>query len=79
MFAEYPKSEGIKMETIMPYTPQSNGVVEQANCMIMEGVWYMLDNAGLWRMYCALPVSVVVYLKNCTPTWQCIANIPTKA
>jgi len=45
-FAEYLKSEGIIMESTMPYSPQSDGVVEQANCTIMERVRCMLDDAG---------------------------------
>jgi hypothetical protein len=46
-FAEYLKSEGILTETTMPYTPQSNGVVERANRTIMELVQCMLHNARL--------------------------------
>ena len=46
-FAEYLKSEGILKETTTPYTPLSNGVVEQANRTIMERVRCMLDDAGL--------------------------------
>jgi transposase InsO family protein len=67
-FAEYLKSEGILKEMTMPYTPQSNGVVEWANCTIMERVRCMLDNAGLSKKYWAFAVSVAVYLKNRTPT-----------
>jgi len=37
-FAEQLKSEGILKETTTPYTPQSNGVDEQANRTIMERV-----------------------------------------
>ena len=37
-FAEYLKSEVILQKTAMPYTPQSNGVVEWANRTIMERV-----------------------------------------
>jgi hypothetical protein len=37
-FAEYLKSEGILNETTTPYTPRSSGVVECANCMIVERV-----------------------------------------
>ena len=48
-FAEYLKSEGFLIETTMPYTPQSNAVVEQANHTIMERVWCMLDYAGFGR------------------------------
>ena len=37
-FAECLKSDGILKATTMPYTPQSNGVVELANRRIMEHV-----------------------------------------
>jgi len=62
-FAEYLKSEGIQKETTTPYPPQSNGVVERANRMIMERVRCMRDNAGLSKKYWAFAVSVAVYLK----------------
>jgi transposase InsO family protein len=67
-FAEYLKSEGILKEMTMPYTHQSNGVVEWANCTIMERVRCMLDNAGLSKKYWAFAAPVAVYLKNRTPT-----------
>jgi len=66
-FAHDLKSEGILKETTTPYTPQSNEVVERANRMIMERVRYMLDDAGLSKMYCAFALLVPVYLKNRTP------------
>jgi hypothetical protein len=50
-FAEYLKSEEILKETTTPYTPQSNGVVEQVNRTIMERVRCMLDNAGISKKY----------------------------
>jgi len=50
-FAEYLKLEGIVNETTMPYTPQSNGVVERANREIMQRVRCMLDFAGLSKKY----------------------------
>jgi len=59
-----------------PYTPQSNGVVEWANGTIMECVRCMLDDAGLSKMYWAFAVSVVVYLKNCTPTRSVVSKSP---
>jgi hypothetical protein len=43
-FAEYLKSDVILKEMTTPYTPRSNGVVEQANRAIMQRVKCMLDN-----------------------------------
>ena len=78
-FAEYLKSEGIIKETTTPYTPESNGVVEQANCTIMERVRSMLDDAGLSKKYWALAVSVAVYLKNHTSKRSMAGKTPYKA
>ena len=66
--AEYRKSEGILKETTMPYTPQSNGVVERANRTIMDHARCMMDDAGLSKRYWAFAVSVAIYLKKRTPT-----------
>jgi hypothetical protein len=77
--AEYLKSEGILKETTTPYTPQSNGVVERANLTIMERIRCMLDDAGLSKQYWAFAVSVVVYLKNRTPTRSVVGKTPYKA
>jgi len=74
--AEYLKSEGIFKETTTPYTPQSNGLVERANSTIMERVRCMLDDAGLSKKYWAFAVSVMVYLKNCTPTRSVVGKTP---
>ena len=50
-FAEYLESEGITKEMTMPSSPQSNAVVEWANCTILEHVQCMLDDAGLSNKY----------------------------
>ena len=75
-FAEYLKSEEILKESIMPYTPQSNGVVEQANRTIMEHVRCMLDDDGLSKKYRAFAVSVAVYMRNRIPTRSVVGKTP---
>jgi hypothetical protein len=67
-FTKYLKSECIIKETTTPYSPQSNGVIELANHMIMERVRCMLDDTGLSKNHWPFAVSVAVYLKNRTPT-----------
>jgi hypothetical protein len=78
-FAEYLQSEGILQEMTTPYTPQSNRVIKLVNRTIMERVQSMLDHAGLSQMYWAFAVSVVVYLKNCTPTRWVVGKTVYKA
>jgi len=78
-FAEYLKSEGILKKTTMPYTPQSNGVVQRANSTIMERARCMLDDAGLSKKYWAFAVSMAVYLKNRTPTCSVVGKTPYEA
>ena len=67
-FVEYLKSEGILQETTLPYTPQSDGVVDGANLTIMERIQCMLDNTGVLQKFRGDAGSVAVYLKNHTPT-----------
>jgi len=78
-FTEYLKSEGILKETTTPYTPQSNEVVEQTNYTIMERIRCMLDDAGLSKKYWAFAVSVVVSVKNRTPTQSVVGKTPYEA
>jgi hypothetical protein len=78
-FIEYLQSEGILQETTTPYTPQSNRVVKLVNRTIMERVQSMLHHAGISQMYWAFAVSVVVYLKNRTPTQSVVGRTPYQA
>jgi len=78
-FAEYLKSEGILKETTTPYTPQTNGVFEQANRIIMERVECMLDDARLSKKCWAFAVSVAVDLKNRTPIRSVVGKTPYEA
>jgi hypothetical protein len=78
-FAEYLISEGIIKEATTPYSPQSNGVVERANRTIMDGVRCMPGDAGLSKMYWPFAVSVVVYLKNWSPTRSVVGKTPYEA
>jgi len=45
----------------------------------MECVRCMLDDAGISKKSWAIAVSVVVYLKNCTPMQSVVGNTPYMA
>jgi len=77
--AEYLKSEGKIKETTTPYSSQCNGVVERANCMLLEHILCMLDDAGLSKMYWAFAVSVAVCLKNRTPKQSVVGKTQYEA
>ena len=78
-FTEYLQSEGIPKKTTMPYTPQSNGVVKWANCMIMERLQTMPDHATLSKNCWAFAWSPVVDLRNPTPMRSGVGPTPYKA
>jgi hypothetical protein len=61
-FAEYRISEDILEEATTSCTPQSNGVVKRANCMILEHVRCMLHDPGLSKRHWVFPVSLAVYI-----------------
>ncbi len=55
---------GIQRQTNVPYTPQQNGVVEQANRTIMECAKNMIHAQGLNLEFWAEAVNTTVYIKN---------------
>ena len=67
-FLDYLRGEGIQKETTTPYTPQSNGMSERANRMIIETAKAMMSGASAPKHFWAEAVSAAVYLRNLTPT-----------
>jgi len=75
---KFPKQEGILKETTAPYSPQFNGVVEQAKRTIEERARCMLDDACLSNRFWAEAVTSAVYLKNISPTKALSNRISTR-
>jgi len=73
---------GIKRETTNPYTPQENGVSEQANHTINNLAHSMIADAHEVLKAKSLPpalwsqaVQHAVWIKNCTLTWSLNSKI----
>lgn len=60
----YLKSNGIRHELTVPYTPEQNGVAERYNRTIIEKSRCLLHDAGLTKSYWAEAVNMAVYLIN---------------
>jgi transposase InsO family protein len=67
-FSQYLRDHVIRKETTRPYSPQSNGVAERANRMILERVRPMLADADLSKRYWAEASMTAVYVTNVSPT-----------
>jgi len=76
---EYLKSEMILKETTTPYTLQTNRVIEQTNCTIMQSAPCMLDDARHSWKYWIIAVSVEVYLKNHILIQLAVSKTPYEA
>jgi len=63
-FDDFLRECGIKRQTNAPYTPQQNGVAEQANKTIMECARSMIHAQGLDLEFWAEAVNTVIYIKN---------------
>lgn len=65
-FIELFKNEGIKWELTVPYTPQSNGVVERRNRTLTEKARTLLIESGLSKKFWAEAYSTATYVYNST-------------
>jgi hypothetical protein len=61
------KGSGIIHETIAPYSPDQNGVVEYINRIIMERVKAIIVEVQLDKRLWMDLVDTVIYLKNHSP------------
>lgn len=63
-FGEYYKEHGMKLEKIVPKTPQHNGVAERVDRMINDRIKCILSHAELAKAFCGEELSTVVDLIN---------------
>src|SRR5579871_6860655 len=78
-FKQHLQDCGIQHETIVPYTPQQNGVSERSNRTIVERAKSMLYASGLGYEFWGEAVTTIVYLKNRNPTTAIIGKTPYEA
>ena len=67
-FSEYYVAQGIRMEKIIPRTPQQNGVAKRMNKTLNERTRSMKLYAGLPKILWADAVSTATYLINQRPS-----------
>ena len=58
---------GIKMEYIVPYNPQQNGVAERKNKTIVEATTMMIHDQNLPMILWAEASMIAVYVQNRSP------------
>ena len=75
-FDSYYSYNGIRKETIVPVTPQQNGVSKRMNKMIMEHARCMILNVGLLLLFWVDAVNTAVYLINRGPSSALDGGIP---
>eukprot|EP00253_Pinus_taeda_P007311 PITA_07311 len=63
----YLREVGIRMETIVPYTPEQNGIAKRKNQTIMEATHAMLHDQNLPKFLWEEVVNTVVYVQNRSP------------
>jgi transposase InsO family protein len=78
-FDDFLRECGIQRQTSAPYTPQQNGVAEQANRTIMECVKSMILAEQLDLEFWAEVVNIAVYIKNPCPTEALDSKTPQEA
>jgi len=66
-FIDFCKKEGIKKETIVPYTSEQNGVAERKSRSIVEVVCAMLHDQKLPKFLWGEATNAIVYVQNRAP------------
>jgi len=66
-FIDFCKKEGIKKETIVPYTLEQNGVVERKNRSTVEVARAMLHDQKLPKFLWGEATNDIVYVQNNVP------------
>lgn len=67
-FRRFCRTEGIRMETTVPYSPQQNGVAERLNRTLLDKSRSMLLDAGLPKSMWGEAVLAATYILNRSPT-----------
>ena len=67
-FIRYWKNNGIQQQFTVPHTPQQNGVAERKNRTLVECARSMIKGKNLSNGFWDEAISIVVYLKNRSPT-----------
>jgi transposase InsO family protein len=72
----YFKSEGIRHELTMPYSPQQNGIAERLNRTLCTKARCMLRSAGLGLGFWAEALSTANYIRNRSSCDSCDGKTP---
>lgn len=75
-FIAFCKKEGIKKETIVPYTPEQNGLAERKKRSILEVARAMLHDQKVPKFLWVEVTHVVVYVQNRLPHQALEKNAP---
>ena len=75
-FREFCANNGIKMEKMVPMTPQQNGVAKRMNRTLNERARSMRIHAGLPKMFWPEAVNTAAYLINRGPSIPLDGKIP---
>ena len=67
-FEDFLASKGIHHQTMIPYTPQQNGMVERKNQTVEEMARSMLHHAKLPSCFWGEAIATTVYLLNWSTT-----------
>lgn len=66
-FINFCKKEGVKKETIVPFTPKQNGLAERKNRSIVEATRMMQHDQKFPKFLWAEASHVVIYVQNSVP------------
>ncbi|KAL6327357.1 hypothetical protein AAG906_018959 [Vitis piasezkii] len=77
-FEQYCRSHGIKLEKMVPKTPQQNGVAKRMNRTICDRIRCMLSHAKLPKSFWGEAMRKTVDLINLSPSYPLEGDIPKR-
>ena len=77
-FEQYCISHGIKLEKMVPKTPQQNSIVERMNRTICDKIRCMLSHVKLPKYFWGEAMRTVVDLINLSPSYPLEGDIPER-